>query len=246
MVQWLGAHAWVAYLAIGVVVGFAAGLLGIGGGMVMVPLLVFVFHAQGFAEEHTLHLAMATAISTIVFTSASSMRAHHAFGAVHWPTVRAMAPGILAGAFVAASIAGIIPTRPLAIVFALLVFYAATQMLLDLRPQGTRPLPGRAGLFCAAAVIGGVSSLLSAGGAFLSIPFLAWCGVALRTAIGTAAAIGFPIALAGSAAYVIQGLRVEGLPDWTLGFVYLPAVALVAAPSSSWLLSAPASPIACR
>lgn len=236
MAEWVGAHAWVAYLLIGAFVGFAAGLLGIGGGMVMVPLLVFVFDAQGFPAEHALHVALATAIGTIVFTSLSSMRAHHGYGSVEWPVVRAMAPGILAGSFCAALAAGFIPTRPLAAMFAFLVFIAATQMLFDLRPKGARALPGGAGLFGAGAFIGAVSSLLSAGGAFLSIPFLARCGVPLRRAIGTAAAIGLPIALAGSAGYVLQGLRVDGLPSWTLGYIYLPALSLVVVPS---MLAAP-------
>jgi uncharacterized membrane protein YfcA len=116
-------------------------------------------------------------------------------------------------------------------IFTVLVFYAATQILFDIRPKNTRPLPGTAGLAAAGAVIGGVSSMASAGGAFLSIPFLAWCSVPLRRAIGTAAAIGFPIALAGTAGYVIQGLRVDGLPAGTLGYVYLPALALIVATS---------------
>jgi uncharacterized membrane protein YfcA len=230
MEAWVAAHAWVAYLAIGVLVGFAAGLLGIGGGIVMVPLLVYVLGAQGFAD-HALHMALATAIATIAFTSLSSVHAHHAFGAVDWPVVRAMAPGTLAGSFAAALLTGLVPARPLAIVFTALVFLAATQILLDLRPRGTRPLPSPARLFAAAAAIGGVSSALSAGGAFMSIPFLAWCGVPLRRAIGSAAAIGFPIAVAGTAGHILQGLRAEGLPAWTLGYVYLPALALIVATS---------------
>lgn len=227
MDAWVAAHAWAAYLAIGAVVGFAAGLLGIGGGMVMVPLLVFVLGAEGLGPN-VLHIALATAMATILFTSVSSVRAHHGLGSVDWPIVRAMAPGTIAGAFVAALLAGLIPTRPLAVMFTALVFGAASQMLLDLRPKGTRPFPSRASLFGVAAAIGATSSLLSAGGAFLSIPFLAWCGVPLRRAIGSAAAIGFPIALAGTAGHVVQGLTAEGLPPWTLGFVYLPALGLVA------------------
>jgi uncharacterized membrane protein YfcA len=164
------------------------------------------------------------------------VRAHHAFGSVDWPIARAIAPGIVAGSFAAALIAGFIPTRPLAILFTALVFYAATQMFFDLRPTKTRALPGKAGLFGAGAAIGGLSSLLSAGGAFVSIPFLAWCSVPLRRAIGTAAAIGFPIALAGTAGYILQGLRAQGLPRWTLGYIYLPALALVVATS---MLAAP-------
>jgi uncharacterized membrane protein YfcA len=218
---------WPAYLAIGAVVGFFAGLLGIGGGLVMVPMLVFVFRAQGFPAEHLMHLALATAMATIAFTSLSSVRAHHAHGAVDWTVARAMVPGILAGALAASLVAGLIPTRPLAVMFTVLGFYAATQMLFEVRPKSTRELPGAAGVFAAGAVIGGVSSLLAAGGAFLSIPFLTWCNVPLRRAIGTAAANGFPIAVAGTAGYVLQGLRAEGLPAWSFGYVYLPGLLFV-------------------
>ncbi len=227
---------WPAYLAIGAIVGFFAGLLGIGGGLVMVPMLVFVFSAQGFASEHLMHVSIATAIATIVFTSISSVRAHHVRGAVDWKIARAMAPGTLAGAFGASLAAGLISTRPLAVVFTVLVFYAATQMLIDVKPKAGRELPGAAGVFAAGAVIGGVSSLLAAGGAFLSIPFLAWCHVPLRRAIGTAAANGFPIAVAGTVGYVLQGLRVGELPPGSFGFVYLPALALVVTTS---MLTAP-------
>lgn len=229
-------HWWLAYLAIGAAVGFLAGLLGIGGGAVMVPMLVFVFAAQGLPPEHLLHIALATAMATIMFTSISSMRAHHAHDAVDWGVARAIAPGILAGSFAAALLAGLIATRPLAVVFTALVFLAATQILFDLRPRSTRELPGAAGLFAAGAAIGGVSSLLAAGGAFLCIPFLAWCSVPLRRAIGTAAAVGLPIALAGTAGYLLQGLRAENLPRGSLGYVYLPALALVSAAS---MLAAP-------
>jgi uncharacterized membrane protein YfcA len=227
---------WPAYLAIGAAVGFLAGLLGIGGGAVMVPLLVFVFTAQGLPGEQILHIALGTAMATIMFTSIASMRAHHAHGAVDWKIARALAPGILAGSFSAALLAGFIPTRPLALIFTVLVFYAATQILFDLRPKSTRDLPGAAGLFCAGAVIGAVSSLMAAGGAFLCIPFLAWCSVPLRRAIGTSTAVGLPIAVAGAAGYILQGLFAEGLPQWTLGYVYLPALVLVAAAS---MLAAP-------
>jgi uncharacterized membrane protein YfcA len=229
-------HWWPAYLAIGAAVGFLAGLLGIGGGAVMVPMLVFVFTAQGLPDEHILHIALGTAMATIMFTSIASMRAHHAHGAVDWSIARALAPGVLAGSFSAALLAGFVPTRPLAVIFTALVFYAATQILFDLRPKNARELPGAAGLFGAGAVIGGVSSLLAAGGAFLCIPFLAWCSVPLRRAIGTATAVGLPIALAGAAGYVLQGSFTEGLPDWTVGYVYLPALILVSLAS---MLAAP-------
>jgi len=231
---------WWAYLAIGATVGFLAGLLGIGGGMIMVPMLFFVFSAKGFPPQHMMHLSLATSMATIVFTSLSSVRAHHRHAAVDWPVARAMAPGIVAGALAAALAAGFIPTRPLAIFFTAFMFYAATQMFVEVKPKPTRQLPGAAGLFAAGAVIGGFSSVLAAGGAFLSIPFLAWCNVSLKRAIGTAAANGFPIAVAGTAGYVLNGLRTPDLPEGSLGFVYLPALAIIVAASM------PIAPIGAR
>jgi uncharacterized membrane protein YfcA len=159
---------WWAYLAIGLAVGFLAGLLGIGGGMVMVPMLVLVFTAKGFPPQHMMHLALATALATIVFTSITSVRAHHRHGGVDWTVARAMAPGIVAGALATALVAGLIPNRPLAIFFTGFMFYAAAQMFVEIKPRAARHLPGRAGLVAVGAGIGGLSSLLAAGGAFLA------------------------------------------------------------------------------
>jgi uncharacterized membrane protein YfcA len=192
---------------------------------------VIVYTAQALPADHDMHLALGTAMAAIVYTSVTSMRAHHAHAAVDWGIARAMAPGILAGAFCAALAAGLIAKRPLGLLFTALVFYAATQILFDLRPKRSRELPSAPGLFAAGAAIGGVASLLAAGGAFLCIPFLAWCRVPLRRAIGTAAAVGLPIAAAGTLGYVLQGLRAEGLPSLSLGYVYIPALALVVATS---------------
>ncbi len=231
---------WWAYLAIGVTVGFLAGLFGIGGGMVMVPMLVFVFTAKGLPAEHMMHLSLATSMATIVFTSLSSVRAHHRHDAVDWAVARAMAPGIVVGALAATLTAGFVPTRPLAIFFTGFMFYAAMQMFIEVKPKPLRQLPGAVGLFGVGAGIGALSSVLAAGGAFLSIPFLAWCNVPLKRAIGTAAANGFPIAAAGTAGYVLNGLRVDGLPEGSLGFVYLPALALIV------LASMPTAPLGAR
>ena len=218
---------WYVYLTIGAIVGFLAGLLGIGGGMVTVPVLVFVFKAKGLAPEHLMHVSLATAMATIAFTSISSVRAHHQHGSVDWRVARIMAPGILAGAFLASLVAGTIPTWPLAAIFTALLFYASLQMLIEIKPSASHAMPGTAGMFAAGGVIGAISSLLAAGGAFLTIPFLTRCHVPVRRAIGTAAANGFPIAVAGTAGYVVQGMRVEGLPAGSLGYVYLPALALI-------------------
>jgi uncharacterized membrane protein YfcA len=224
---------WLAYLGIGIAVGFLAGLLGIGGGAITVPLLVWALGAQALPAEHVMRLALGTSMAVIFFTSLSSMRAHQQRGAVDWNIVRAMAPGILAGSFGAALAAAYIPTRGLAVIFTVLAFYAAVQMLFELRPAPSRTLPGAAGLFAAGAGIGVASSLFAAGGAFLTVPFLVWCNVPIRRAIGTAAGNGFPIALAGTAGYVLQGLRAEGLPPATIGYVYLPALVLIVVASMS-------------
>jgi uncharacterized membrane protein YfcA len=138
-----------------------------------------------------------------------------------------MAPGMVAGSFGAALLAGLLPTRPLAIVFIVFLLYAATQMFFEVKPRATRELPPAAGLFAVGAVIGGLSSLLAVGGAFLSIPFLTWCNVPLKRAIGTAAANGFPIAVAGSVGYIAQGLRAADLPAASFGYVYLPAFGFI-------------------
>jgi len=199
--------------------------------MIMVPMLVIVFTAKGFPAEHMMHLSLATSMATIVFTSLSSVGAHHRHGAVDWRVARAMAPGIVAGALAATLVAGIVPTRPLAVFFAVFMLYASLQMFFEVKPKPSRQLPGATGLFGVGAGIGALSSVLAAGGAFLSIPFLVRCNVPLKRAIGTAAANGFPIAAAGTIGYVLNGLRVEGLPDGSLGFVYLPALAIVVAAS---------------
>lgn len=222
---------WWAYLAVGAAVGFLAGLLGIGGGMVMVPMLFFVFSAKGFSPEHLMHFALATGLATIAFTSLSSVHAHHRHGGVDWRVARAMAPGMVAGSLGAALVAGFVPTRPLAVFFTAFLFYASAQMFFEAKPVPTRGLPGSAGLFAAGAGIGGVSSIVAAGGAFLLIPFLLRCNVPLKRAIGTAAANGFPIAVAGTIGYVLHGQRVADLPAGSLGFVYLPALALIVAAS---------------
>ena len=215
---------WLAYLALGGFVGFFAGMLGIGGGMTMVPILVFLFQAQGFPAEHVLHLALGTAMASILFTSISSVRAHHARRSVDWTIVRAMAPGILAGTLSGVLLAGALSTRPLTIFFAGFVYLAATQLLLGIKPKPTRQLPAWPVLMTAGGVIGGVSSLVAAGGAVLTIPFLTFCNVPLLTAIGTSSALGFPIAAAGTVGYALIGLGSEGLPRLSLGFVHLPAL----------------------
>jgi uncharacterized membrane protein YfcA len=217
---------WLAgYLAIGAVVGLFAGMLGIGGGAIMVPLLVWLFEAQQLPREHLLHLAVGTGMATILFTSLSSARAHAARGGVRWEVVKAITPGIIVGGLAGSSIAAIVPQRLFAAFFVATVYAASINLLLDRKPNPSRTLPGPAGIFGVGAAISGVSAFAAVGGAFMAVPFMVWCNVPMLQAIGTAAAIGFPIAAAGSVGYVTSGLLARGLPEWSLGYVYLPALA---------------------
>jgi uncharacterized protein len=221
------------YLGLGLVAGFIAGLLGVGGGLIMVPVLTWAFDHQGFPPAYNIHMALGTSLAVIVLTSVSSLRAHHAHGAVDWTAVRRIAPGILAGTLGGSLAAAWLPAAALKIFFTVFLFYAATQMLLGFRPQPSRQLPGWPGMSVAGGVIGLVSSWVGIGGGTLSVPFLTWCNAGLRRAIGTSAAIGFPIAVAGSLGYILSGQAARGLPAASLGFVYLPALAAIAA--GSWL-----------
>lgn len=219
-------------LALGAVTGFLAGLFGIGGGMILVPFLTLLLAAQGAPAQHVVHMAIATSLATILFTSIASVRAHASRGAVLWPAVRWLAPGIVLGALAGAQFAAALPTSLLALLFAGFVGFSATQMLRGRKPKPSRALPGGAALFGAGGVIGAASSLVGAGGAFVSVPFLLWCNVALHRAVGTASALGFPIAAAGTAGYVIAGWRELGPPNWQFaGFIYVPALLLISAVS---------------
>jgi uncharacterized protein len=160
-----------------------------------------------------------------VFTSVSSLRAHHAHGAVIWKIVRDITPGILVGTLVGAQFAARIPTRPLAAIFACFITYVAVQMILNLKPHPARELPGMAGMSAVGLGIGGISALVAIGGGTMSVPFMTWCNVRVQHAIGTSAAIGFPIALSGSVGYLWSGWGASGLPDGSFGFIYLPALA---------------------
>lgn len=222
---------WWAYLALGAFAGFMAGLLGVGGGAIMVPVLTSIFLAEGFARSEVVHLALGTSMAAIVFTSISSLRAHHAHGAVLWRVVAGITPGILLGTFLATFIAARVPTTALALFFAVFMSYVALQMLLNIKPKPHRELPGPFGLSTVGVGIGGVSALVAIGGGALSVPFMTWCNVKPQHAIGTSAAIGLPIALAGTAGYLLNGWGHPNLPPASLGFVHLPALAFVVAMS---------------
>lgn len=220
----LGWHGIAELLILGSCTGFLAGLLGVGGGMLMVPFLSLLLSTKGVPAEHVVKMAIATSLATICFTSISSLRAHHRRGAVLWPVVTLLAPGIVVGSMAGAQVAKALPSPALAILFALFVSFSATQMLLDRKPQPTRQLPHGAGMFGAGAVLGLLASMVGAGGAFISVPFMTWCNVKMHNAVATSAALGFPIAVAGTIGYIIAGWSLQGVPAGSLGFIYLPAL----------------------
>jgi uncharacterized protein len=225
-----------ALLVLGAATGFVAGLLGIGGGMLLVPFLTFLFTMRAFPEEHLVHMAIATSLATILFTSVSSVRAHHQRGAVLWQVVKVLAPGILLGSLIGAQIAGRLPTVFIAFFFAVFVGVSALQMLRDKKPKPSRELPQPLGMFGVGNVIGFISSLVGAGGGFISVPFMVWSNVKIHNAVATSAALGFPIAAAGTVGYMIAGASEPHLPAGTVGFVYFPALIAVAGGS---VLTAP-------
>jgi uncharacterized membrane protein YfcA len=213
----------------GTVVGFMAGLLGLGGGLMMVPVLSFLLGNMGVGEDLSIKMAIVTSMSTILFTSVSSVRTHQKLGAVRWDLVKGLAPGIVLGSAMASLwIFVAVKGTTLAILFGLFVSFSAFQMFLDKKPKPTRQMPGFAGQLGMGGLIGLLSGLVGAGGAFVSVPLMTWCNVAIHNAIGTSAALGFPIALANVTGFVISGMKLENLPAWSLGYIWLPGMAVIA------------------
>ena len=215
--------------ALGLLTGFLAGLLGIGGGMVMVPFLTLMLGDQGVGPDLAVKMAIATSMATIIFTSVSSVRAHHKKGAVRWELVKGLAPGIVMGSFLASMGAfAALKGSYLALFFALFVGFSATQMFLDKKPAPNRQVPGTPGLLGAGGVIGFLSGMVGAGGGFVSVPFMTWCNVAIHNAVATSAALGFPIALANVIGYVVAGQGIPNLPEHSIGYLWLPGLVVIA------------------
>ncbi|MHB8202190.1 MAG: sulfite exporter TauE/SafE family protein [Desulfomonilaceae bacterium] len=213
------------YVVVGIVAGILAGLLGIGGAIIIVPSLVYCFAGQGVSNEQIMKLALGTSMASIMLTSVSSFMAHNRVGAVRWDIFRGVVLGILLGTFFGSCVASRMPTALLSAFFVVFLYYVAIQMVLDKKPIASRGLPGKFGMFGTGNLIGVVSSFVGIGGGSLSVPFMLWCNVQGHVAIGTSAAIGFPIAVAGTLGYVLSGWHAAKLPNLSLGYVYLPAFA---------------------
>ena len=230
----------VIYLALGAAAGVLAGLFGIGGGLIIVPVLILTFAWQGFDPAITAHLAVGTSLATIVFTALSSVRSHHQAGAVRWELFRPMVVGILIGAALGAGTAASLSGENLQRVIGIFVILVGLKMLADWNPGARSQAPGRVGLIGAGGGIGWASAIFGIGGGTLTVPFLTWCGVRAQQAVATSAACGLPIAISGTLTYMSIGWTREGLPEYSLGFVYGPAVLGVA------LLSVPFAGVGAR
>lgn len=219
-------------LALGAAVGFLAGLLGVGGGMLLVPFVTLILSQRGVDAGLAVKMAIATSMATILFTSLSSVRAHHARGAVRWDLVRRIAPGIVAGGLLAgAGVFALVRGQWLALFFAAFIGSMATQMLFGRPPHPGRALPPPLAQATAGAAIGLLSGLVGAGGAFLSVPFMTRGNVPMHQAVGTSAALGFPIAAANTAGYLIAGASLAPALPGALGYLYLPALVVVSVAS---------------
>ncbi len=227
----------ICFLAAGAVAGVLAGLLGVGGGIIIVPILSLIFPLLAIPPDMIHHLALGTSLASIMVTSISSAKSHHAKGAVRWDIVKAITPGILLGTFAGGLVATHIPSSYLKVVFIIFLYFVALNMLLQKKnvtensAEYQEKLPSPLGISSVGTGIGLISSFVGIGGGTMSVPFMDFCKIPLRTAVGTSAAIGFPIAVAGTLGYITGGYSVENLPPYTLGYVHLLAFAGLAAAS---------------
>ncbi|AEJ01335.1 protein of unknown function DUF81 [Nitrosomonas sp. Is79A3] len=220
------------YIVLGALVGFMAGLLGLGGGGILVPLLTSIFTYQGISGDNAVHLALGTSLACMIISSTASIRAHAYQGAVVWQVVGGMAPGIILGGFLATQAAARVNSACIAIFFALFMAVVAGQMFLNWQPKpSSKPVSFR-GLIVAGIGIGSVSALAAVGGGFLTVAYLGYKNVNIKRAIGTSAAIGFPIAITGTAGYMMSGWSITLSNPYTLGFIDVPAFLAISIASS--------------
>lgn len=229
-------------IGVGVFAGILAGMLGVGGGIVIVPGLYLLFTAMGIDEAVKMHLAVGTSLATIIATALSSIRAHRKRNAVDFGLLRSWGPAVAVGALIGTVIATSVKGATLTTIFAVFAIIVAAQMAF--MPEQARlrdRLPTGPAKQAVAAVIGGFSAMMGIGGGTLTVPTLTLCGVSMRRAVGTASAVGLIIALPGTLGFALRGLGVAELPPLTLGYVSVLGFALIApttvltAPLGAWI-----------
>ena len=210
------------YLIVGALAGFLSGLFGLGGGVIIVPVLIFMFTASNLSIEVVTHLAIGTSLATIAITSITSALTHHQKGAVRWDLIRWIVPGIVFGSVIGGLVAASLAGYVLQLLFGCLLVVVSAQLFLSPEFKAV-PTPGRFFLGLAGTFIGSVSALFGIGGGTLTTPFLTRIGVKIRQAVGSAAACGLPIAVAGGLTYLVAGQGNSALPEGSLGYIYIPA-----------------------
>ena len=219
--------------ALGLFTGFLAGVLGIGGGMMTVPFVTYILTQRGVSSDLAVKMAIATAMASILFISLSNVRAQHKRGAIRWDVFKNITPGIVVGSLITSiGLFSLLKGQWLAILFGLFISYSAINMLIAKKPVATKTMPSLAKQGLVGVVIGMMSGLVGAGGAFISVPFMTARNIPIHNAIATSAAFGMPLALINSCGYIYTGWGLEALPKGSFGFVYLPALVVLATASS--------------
>ncbi|MDG2091785.1 MAG: sulfite exporter TauE/SafE family protein [SAR86 cluster bacterium] len=215
-----------AYLLVGSFAGILAGMFGVGGGIIIVPVLVFVFSFLGFEDSYLVHIAIGTSLATIFFTGISSTRSHYLKGSIDakafFPIAIGISFGAILGAFIASSLNGDILRK----IIGIFAFLIAIQMMFN-QNRNIKKSTNQIVSMLTGVGIGSASSVLGIGGGSFTVPFFKYNGIDMKTAIGTAAACGIPIAFFGSLSFITIGLNEEGLPPLALGFIYMPAMFLI-------------------
>ncbi|MFV1871780.1 MAG: sulfite exporter TauE/SafE family protein [Oleiphilus sp.] len=212
------------YLLAGIFAGITAGLFGVGGGLVVVPILIFIFHWQGVDPAVLTHMAIGTSLATIMFTSASSVYKHHQLGGVLWTVFKPMTVGIALGAVAGVMTAVQLEGEQLKKMFGIFAILVSIKMMFQVQPEVKKPLPEWPVLVFAGTIVAWVSSIFGIGGGTLSVPFLSRFRLQMKYVVGTSAACGLPIAVFATLSNVVVGAGVEARPEWSAGFVYLPAL----------------------
>lgn len=211
------------YLVLGALVGYMAGLLGLGGGGILVPLLSSIFLQQGIGVDKVVHVALGTSLACMLIASVASIRAHASRGAVDWQIVRGMSPGIIVGSFLTTQLAANVSSAFIALFFALFMALIAVQMFINWQPNPSLTPTSFGRLIVAGVAVGSVSALAAVGGGFLTIAYLEYKNVDIKKAIGSSSAIGFPIAVTGTVGYMINGWHDSLSNPYVFGFINVPA-----------------------
>ena len=216
----------IAYLLVGSFAGILAGMFGVGGGIIIVPVLVFVFSFLGFEDSYLVHIAIGTSLATIFFTGISSTRSHYLKGSIDAKAFFPIAMGISFGAILGAFIASSLDGDMLRKIIGIFAFLIAIQMMFN-QNRNVKKSTNQIVSMLTGVGIGSASSVLGIGGGSFTVPFFKYNGIDMKTSIGTAAACGIPIAFFGSLSFITIGLNEQGLPPLALGFIYMPAMFLI-------------------